>query len=106
MITAICSGCGAEKSAAIKLCSQCRELPTSHEERVVAVCLSEDCLRQKNLRIASLYIRKKGQLPGFRAKVKQKAERIVSQMPDDFQVSNSFVLDDSLFEEVFVIDDP
>jgi len=106
MIEAICSGCGAEKSAAIKLCSQCSALPTTHEDRVISVCLSSDCLRQENLQVASQYIRKKNRLPGFHRKVRLKAEKIVSEMPEDFQLSQSFVLSEALLEEdQFVLED-
>lgn len=107
MINAICSGCGAEKSAAIKLCNNCGALPTTEDDRKISVCLSKDCLRQDNLRIASLYIRKNKRLPGFHDKVLRKAEKIVSEMPEDFQLSQSFVLDKILFEEsqVAVLDD-
>jgi len=105
MINALCFSCGAEKSAAIKLCENCRALPTSHEDRVVSVCLSNDCLRQDNLEIASRYMQQKERLPGFRTKVRQKAERIVSEMPDQLQISHSFDLSESFFTEHFVLDD-
>jgi hypothetical protein len=105
MIKAICCGCGAEKSAAIKLCNECGAMPTSHEDRVVSVCLSSDCLKQENLRIARKYIRTKDRLPGFHVKVRREAERIVREMPEDFQLSNSFDLDAVLFEDRFLIED-
>jgi len=69
------------------------------------VCLSSDCLRQENLRVASQYIGKKKRLPGFHTKVRLKAEKIVSQMPEDFQLSQSFVLSEALFEDRFVLED-
>ena len=105
MINAICCGCGAEKSAAIKLCNECGELPTSREDRIVSVCLSSDCLKQDNLRIAKSYIRKKNRLPGFHDKVRFEAERIVDQMPEDFQLSQSFVLEEVLMADRFLIED-
>lgn len=104
MIKAICCGCGAEKSAPIKLCNECGAMPTSREDRVVSVCLSSECLKQTNLRIASLYIRKKDRLPGFHEKVKLTAERIVREMPEDFQLSQSFDLSE-LLEDQFVLED-
>lgn len=105
MIEAICFNCGAEKSSAIKLCKNCRALPSSEEDRLVSVCLSADCLRQENLRTASKYIRKKNRLPGFHKKVLVKAQKIVEEMPDQFQLSQSFIFTDSFITERFVLDD-
>lgn len=105
VINAVCFNCGAEKSAPIKLCNECREMPTSYEDRVVSVCLSKDCLRQENLSRASKYIQKKQRLPGFYTKVRRKAEQIVGKMPDTFQVSQSIDLSESFFQERFVLDD-
>lgn len=102
-MNAICFNCGAEKSAAIKLCKECRSLPTSEQDRVVSVCLSSDCLRQENLFIARKYMRKKNRLPGFHEKVLRKAEKIVDEMPDEFQISQSFEIC-SLLDERFVLD--
>jgi hypothetical protein len=103
MINAICFNCGSEKSAAIKMCSECRSLPTSEDDRIVSVCLSSDCLKQENLQIARKYMQKKDRLPGFHEKVLNKAEKIVSEMPDEFQISQSFEICD-LLEERFVLD--
>ena len=105
MIEAVCFNCGAEKSAAIKLCTSCRAMPLSDDDRLVSVCLSADCLRQENLEIASKYIKKKNRLPGFRDKVMKKAEKIVEEMPDHFQLSQSFDFTESFIEERFVLDD-
>lgn len=105
MIKAVCFNCGAEKSAAIKMCSSCRALPTSREDRIVSVCLSSDCLRQENLKTAVRYMAKKERLPGFHAKVRLKAEQIVDDMPEEFQVSQSFDLSESFFTDRFVLDD-
>ncbi len=104
-MNAICYNCGSEKSAPIKLCVHCKELPTSHEDRVVSVCLSNECLRPENLEIASRYIQLKQRLPGFHAKVRNKAERIVSQMPEEFQISQSFDIEEALFEDQYVLED-
>lgn len=105
MIKAVCFNCGAKKSAAIKLCSSCRAMPLSNEDRMVSVCLSSDCLRQDNLIAANRYIEKKGRLPGFHEKVRLKAQKIVDEMPDQFQISQSFDLSESFFTERFVLDD-
>ncbi|QEG24554.1 hypothetical protein [Mariniblastus fucicola] len=105
MIEAVCFNCGAEKSAAIKLCGSCRSLPTSYEDRVASVCLSNECLRQDNLEVATRYIQQKKRKPGFHDKVRRKAEQIVNKMPDQFQISQSFDLSESFFEERFVLDD-
>ncbi len=78
-------------------------MPTTPESRLIAVCLSSDCLRQDNLRIASLYIRKKDRLPGFHDKVLDKARKIVSEMPEEFQLSQSFVLEKILLEDSRVV---
>ncbi len=104
-MNAVCFNCGNEKSAAIKLCANCKAMPTSHEDRILSVCLSSDCLRQENLRIASRYIDKKNRPPGFHAKVTEKAERIVDEMPDTFQISQSIEISGLLFENLFVLDD-
>ena len=79
-------------------------MPISREDRIISVCLSGECLRQENLEIASRYIHQKDRLPGFRDKVRQKAETIVDRMPDELQVPNSFV-SASFFEERFVVED-
>lgn len=105
MIKAVCFNCCAEKSDAIKLCDSCRALPISREDRIVSVCLSSDCLRQENLEIAARYMAKKDRLPGFHAKVRIKAEQIVDEMPDEFQISQSFDLSESFFTDRFVLDD-
>ena len=105
IMNAVCFNCGCGKSSAIKLCSNCHEMPTSHEDRVVSVCLSIECLRPENLEIASRYMRKKNRLPGFHEKVTVKAEKIVSQMPDNFQISQSFDFSGTFFEDNFVLDD-
>jgi len=103
-MNAVCFNCGYEKSAAIKLCSHCNEMPISHEDRIVSVCLTLDCLREENLQIASRYMRMKNRLPGFHKKVRSKAEEIVSKMPDEFQVSYSFDLSSAFSDEEFVLD--
>lgn len=105
MIKAVCFNCGAEKSAPIKLCENCRALPTSREDRVISVCLSSECLRQENLLIAARYMAKKERLPGFHDKVRVKAEQIVRDMPDEFQISQSIDLSESFFTDHFVFDD-
>ena len=104
-MNAVCFNCGCEKSSAIKLCSNCKEMPTSHEDRVISVCLTVECLRQENLEIASRYMQKKKRLPGFHDKVTRKAEKIVSQMPDSFQISQSFDFSEMFFADNFVLDD-
>ena len=103
MIKALCFNCGAEKSAAIKLCNCCRALPTSREDRIVSACLSSDCLRQDNLRTAVQYMRLKNRLPGFHDKVRRKAEQIVDAMPEEFQVSQSFDLEAVFSEEEYAV---
>lgn len=50
-------------------------------------------------------MRKKNRLPGFHEKVTVKAEKIVSQMPDNFQISQSFDFSGTFFEDNFVLDD-
>lgn len=102
-MNAICFSCGAEKSAAIKMCQQCHELPVSRQDRLTSVCLSSSCLRQDNLVTAAKYIRKTQRLPGFHEKVLRRAEQIVSQMPEEFQLSQSFDIDE-MFHEEYVLD--
>jgi len=97
-MNAICYKCGAEKSAAIKLCDDCHALPITQDDRFVSVCLSADCLKQKNLRIASSYIQEKDEPPGFHSKVVTRARQIVAKMPEEFQLSQSISLSD-IFEE-------
>lgn len=105
MIKAVCFNCGVEKSRAIMLCNSCHALPISREDRVISVCLSNDCLRQDNLVTAVRYMRQNERLPGFHRKVRVKAEQIVDSMPEDFQLSESFDFPESFFTDHFMIDD-
>ena len=102
-MNAICFNCGAEKSSAIKMCEECHELPITHQDRLTSVCLSSECLRQDNLETAAKYIQKTNRLPGFHDKVIRRAEAIVSRMPEEFQLSQSFDLDE-IFEEECVLE--
>ncbi len=91
-MNAICFECGEEKSAAMKMCGSCKALPMIRREKILSICLSSDCLKQRNLVFSQQHIFRRGRPPGFRAKVIREAMMIVDRLPDNLQVEHSFEL--------------
>jgi len=67
-------------------------MPITRREKIMSVCLSSECLKQRNLVFSQNHILKRGLPPGFRATVIREAMAIVDQLPDTFQVDPAFEL--------------
>ncbi|MEM7784581.1 MAG: hypothetical protein AAF939_05715 [Planctomycetota bacterium] len=103
---AVCYKCGNEKQDPLKMCGACHALPESDEDRIVSICLSDQCLKQKHLLVATQYIKTKKKLPGIHPNVAKKARQIHAKLPRrPINASQSIELSASFFQEDLFADD-
>ena len=94
---AICYSCGASKSSPLKVCGGCHTAPSKHDDQILSLCLSLECVKQDTLGRCRKYFEKKKRPPRFKEKIVKLAEMLLDEQLGN-SASHSLEFSSSLFE--------